>query len=87
MTVYLNDHLAGASLGSSLAEQIRARHQGSPLGEVMESLAQLIDEDRLTLIDLMQRIGAPQKRVKQVSGRIAEKVSQLKVQRRAFVGA
>lgn len=78
MTVYLNDHLAGASLGSSLAEQIRTRHHGSPLGEVMDSIAPLIEEDRQTLIDLMHRIGAPKNRVKQVSGRIAEKVSQLK---------
>lgn len=78
MTVYLNDHLAGASLGSRLAEQIRARHRGSPLGEVMDSIAPLIEEDRLTLIDLMRRLGATKNRVKQLSGRMAEKASQLK---------
>ena len=46
MDVYLNDHLAGATLGSDLAEQIRARHEGDPLGAVMTPLAREIEEDR-----------------------------------------
>jgi hypothetical protein len=78
MTVYLNDHLAGASMGSGLADQIGARHRGSPLGEVMESIAPMIEEDRQALLDLMRRIGAPKNRLKQLSGQVAEKVSQLK---------
>ncbi len=35
MDVYLNDHLAGAKLGSDLAKQLRARSEGTPLGDVM----------------------------------------------------
>ena len=35
MDVYLNDHLAGAMLGSNLAEQIRSRNQATPLGGVL----------------------------------------------------
>jgi hypothetical protein len=46
MDVYLNDHLAGATLGSELAEQIRNRHEGTPLGEVMRSIAPQVEEDR-----------------------------------------
>jgi hypothetical protein len=44
--VYLNDHLAGAMLGSDLATQIRERHEGSPLGDLMSSIAAEIEEDR-----------------------------------------
>jgi hypothetical protein len=55
MDVYLNDHLAGAMLGSNLAEQIRSRNRGTPLGELMGSLAPQIEEDRQTLIGLMRR--------------------------------
>ena len=33
--VYLNDHLAGAVLGSNLAEQIRSQNKGTALGELM----------------------------------------------------
>ena len=32
MDVYLNDHLAGAMLGSDLAEQLRDENEGTPLG-------------------------------------------------------
>jgi hypothetical protein len=37
--VYLNDHLAGATLGSDLAEQIQARNHGTALGQLIELLA------------------------------------------------
>ena len=56
MDVYLNDHLAGAMLGSALAKQIQALNEGSALGTRMESLAALIEEDRQTLIGLMERM-------------------------------
>jgi hypothetical protein len=48
MNVYLNDHLAGAMLGSDLAEQIRAQSEGNALDELMKSLAPQIEEDRQT---------------------------------------
>ena len=48
MGVYLNDHLAGAMLGTHLAEQIRSHNQGTPLGELMGSLTPQIEEDRQT---------------------------------------
>ncbi|MDQ6820157.1 MAG: hypothetical protein M3076_07445 [Actinomycetota bacterium] len=78
MDVYLNDHLTGATLGSDLAEQIRNRHEGTPLGEVMRSIAPQVEEDRQTLIDLMERMGTAKNPVKQASGWLAEKVSRVK---------
>jgi hypothetical protein len=56
MDVYLNDHLAGAMLGTALAERIRDRHEDTPLGELMGSIAAQIEEDRRTLVDLMERM-------------------------------
>ena len=58
MDVYLNDHLGGATLGVDLAEQIRDQNEGTPLGELMTSIAPEIEEDRETLLDLMERMGA-----------------------------
>ncbi len=78
MDVYLNDHLAGATLGSDLAEQIRNRHEGTPLGEVMRSIAPQVEEDRQTLLDLMERMGTSKNPVKQASGWLAEKASRVK---------
>ena len=65
-------------LGSDLAEQIRAQNHGSALGELMESLAPQIEQDRQTLIDLMQQLGSSKNPVKQATAWIAEKASRAK---------
>ncbi len=80
MDVYLNDHLAGAMLGSNLAKQIQAQHEGSALGKRMESLAPLIEEDRHTLIELMERMDTSRNPVKQAATWMAEKVEPIEAQ-------
>jgi hypothetical protein len=75
---YLNDHLGGATAGSDLAAQIRDRHEGQELGEVMKSLAEEIEADRKTLLDLMERIGTVPNPVKQATRWLVEKVSRVK---------
>jgi hypothetical protein len=76
--VYLNDHLGGAMLGSDLAEQIQAQSHGTSLGELMESLAPQIEQDRQTLIALMQQLDSSKNPVKQATAWIAEKASRAK---------
>ena len=76
--VYLNDHLAGATLGSDLAEQIRQRHEGSPLGALMSSIAPEIQDDRQQLVDLMERMNISQNPIKQATGWLAERASRVK---------
>ncbi len=75
---YLNDHLAGAMFGSDLAQQLRERSEGSPLGETLQWLAPQIEEDRQTLIDLMERLGTTRNPVKQATSWLAEKASRAK---------
>ena len=76
--VYLNDHLAGAMLGSDLAEQVRAQEHGTPLGLLMESLALEIEQDRQTLMELMQHMDSSKNPVKRATAWIAEKTSAAK---------
>ena len=78
LDVYLNDHLGGAMLGSDLAEQIRDRAEGTPLGEVMTRIAAEIEEDRETLLELMDALDVSRNPVKQVTGWVAEKASRVK---------
>ncbi|MFZ0387538.1 MAG: hypothetical protein WAL22_17885 [Solirubrobacteraceae bacterium] len=78
MDVYLNDHLAGATLGSDLARQIRDQHENSPLGDRMRAIAPQIEEDRQTLIALMQRMGTSRNPVKQATAWATEKASHAK---------
>ncbi|MGZ6616394.1 MAG: hypothetical protein ACXVFQ_18425 [Solirubrobacteraceae bacterium] len=76
--VYLNDHLAGAMLGTDLAEQIHAQNQGTPLGQLMESLAPKIEHDREALIELMRELDSSKNPVKQAAAWVAEKASRAK---------
>jgi hypothetical protein len=62
---YLNDHLAGAMMGSALARQIRSRSRGTSPGELMASLAPQIEADRQSLIELMRRVDSPRRPVRQ----------------------
>lgn len=78
MDVYLNDHLAGAMLGSALGERLRDENKGTPLGEVMSSLAQQVEEDRTTLIKLMDQMGTARNPVKQATTWLAEKATRAK---------
>jgi hypothetical protein len=78
LETYLNDHLAGATFGSDLAEQIRDRAQGTPLGAVMQSIAREVEEDRQTLLDLMERTGSSKNRAKQATTWLSEKASRAK---------
>jgi hypothetical protein len=78
MNVYLNDHLAGAMLGSELAEQLQTQNDGTALGRLMESLACEIEQDRQTLIELMQHMDTAKNPVKQATAWIVEKASRAK---------
>lgn len=78
MDVYLNDHLGGATLGSDLAKQICDQTEGTPLGEVMTTVAAEIEEDRKTLVELMERMDTSRNPVKQVTGWMAGKASRVK---------
>jgi hypothetical protein len=75
LDTYLNDHLAGATLGADLARQLVGRVQGAP----MDRIAQEIEEDRQTLTELMDRLGATKNPVKQATAWLAEKASRVKL--------
>jgi hypothetical protein len=78
LDTYLNDHLGGSMLGSDVAKQIRERSEGTSLGAVMATIAPEIQEDRETLIDLMEQLGTSKNPIKQVTAWMAEKASRVK---------
>jgi hypothetical protein len=80
--VYLNDHLAGATMGRDLARQLESQSEGTPLGERMGSIAGAIEADREELEDLMERLGTTADPLKQSVTWLTEKVARLK-----FTGA
>ncbi len=78
LEVYLNDHLGGSTLGADLAGQIADRAEGTPFAEAARRLAAEIEEDRETLVALMDALDVSRNPVKQVTGWIAEKASRVK---------
>jgi hypothetical protein len=79
LTVYLNDHLAGAAAGIELAEKLRDNNQGTELGKDMIALHRDISEDRDALAELMRHLELERHPVKEAAGWMLEKVSRLRL--------
>jgi hypothetical protein len=79
LSIYLNDHLAGASGGLELAKRTLGSNRGTPFEPVLERLAGEIDEDRATLRDIMRALEVGEDPVKKVGAFVLEKVGRLKL--------
>ena len=77
LDVYLNDHLAGATMGQDLADRLASRTEGTPFGPEMATIASEIAEDKETLEKLMEAVGTSRNPVKQGLAWISEKASRL----------
>ncbi len=79
LTIYLHDHLAGATHAIDLVETIRDQHITEPLGEFAAALLSEIETDRQVLQRLADRAGAPSSGIKEATAWLAEKVTRLKI--------
>ncbi len=78
--VYLNDHLAGATLGVSLARRMAASaQQGSERRTALSDLATEITHDRLALLRIMTALGVQVRRYKVLAAWAGEKAGRLKL--------
>jgi hypothetical protein len=84
LATYLNDHLAGSTLGVELARRARGSNEGTPLGRFLDDLAREIEEDRETLVAIMARLDVGRDRLKVAAGWMGEKVGRLKPNNRLF---
>ena len=74
---YLNDHLAGATLGVDHARQLEAHNDGMAFGAEMARIADEIEEDRETLVGLMERLEITRNPVKVATAWVAEKAGRV----------
>lgn len=79
LSIYLNDHLAGAAAGSELVKRALSSNEGTAYGTFLAELARHIDEDKATLASLMNTLGITQDRVKQSGAWLVEKIGRLKL--------
>jgi hypothetical protein len=78
LETYLQDHRAGAAMGSDLARRLADENLGTPYEDVLLGIAQEIEQDVDTLDEIMERLGVSPSGVKIAGAKIAEKVGRLK---------
>jgi hypothetical protein len=75
LTTYLRDHHAAGCAGSQLARRLASRvTDGSPL----RGVAAEIEDDLITLEELMREVGVGPSRAKDALARVAEQLSRVK---------
>jgi hypothetical protein len=79
LRIYLNDHLAGSALGLALARRARRSNPDGELGELLTWLIEEIDEDRSSLLRVMDAVDARPNPVKVGTARVAEVLGRLKL--------
>ena len=77
--IYLNDHLAGATVALELARRSAARNKGNEVGRFLDALQAEVAEDRETLRSIMGTLGIAESQAKRAAGWLAEKVGRLKL--------
>ncbi|MGI8805669.1 MAG: hypothetical protein ACR2IN_08290 [Thermoleophilaceae bacterium] len=79
LSIYLNDHLAGATVGVELARRTAASNRSTDYGRALTELAAEIERDRETLVEIMKRLSLGRDRVKLLVSWGAEKAGRLKL--------
>ncbi|MFC9635375.1 hypothetical protein ACFTY8_40560 [Streptomyces mirabilis] len=78
LSIYLNDHLAGATTGAELARRMVQEHGDSACGDDLKHLAAEISQDRKALLRLLADLDVPVKRYKVYGAWLGEKVGRVK---------
>jgi hypothetical protein len=76
--IYLNDHLAGATAGSELANRMARSHRGREESGPTDRLAAEIAQDRSALLTIMASLGVTVRFYKIGAAWIGEKAGRLK---------
>jgi hypothetical protein len=79
LATYLNDHLAGATVGVELVRRAAGSNRGTSYGQVLSELADELAADRRTLETIMNRLEVRQDRAKAALAWGAEKLGRLKL--------
>ncbi len=80
LAIYLDDHLAGSTVGVELARRLVASNEGDPdFGPPLKEICAEIEADRATLDRLMKRLETSRNPVKPALAWAGEKLGRLKL--------
>jgi hypothetical protein len=78
LETYLQDHRAGAAMGSDLAHRLAEENTGTPYEDFLLGIAQEIDGDVEMLEQVMDRFGISKPALKIAGAKVGEKLGRLK---------
>jgi hypothetical protein len=85
LAIYLNDHLAGATLGVELARRLQGSNEDDPaFGPTLTEVCAEIEADRETLKAVMDRLGVGQSKLKPLVAVSGERLGRLKLNGRLW---
>ena len=79
LAIYLNDHLAGAALGTELAKRSLRSNRGTPLGAFLQGFLAEVEDDRRSLERVMDALGVKKSPFKRPVAIAAERLGRLKL--------
>jgi hypothetical protein len=83
LATYRQDHLAGAASAIELLEMLRDQHEGESVGALATQLVAEVEADRGVLDALARRVAEGSSLLKDATGWLGAKISQLKLGRQA----
>jgi len=78
LAIYLSDHLAGATGASKSMRRLADAERESPYAETLERMAREIEEDRMTLLSIIEAQGIEPHWYKAAMARVGEALGMLK---------
>ena len=79
LATYLNDHLAGATMGVELLKHLRKKHDDQAAADVLAQLHLDVEQDRNTLKAILARAGIKESEPRKAAGWMADKAAQAKL--------
>jgi hypothetical protein len=80
LAIYLNDHLAGSTVGVELARRLRGSNKDDPqFGPALAEICAEIEADREALEAAMDQLGVGKSKLKPLAAVLAERVGRLKL--------
>lgn len=84
LSIYLQDHHAGARGGLALARRAARNQRGTPAGPVLEGIVRDIEEDEQVLLEAMAHFSARPSTLKDRGVLLAERIGRLKLNGTVF---
>jgi hypothetical protein len=79
LSIYLNDHLAGATVGCELSKRAARQNADGEFGPPLARIRDEIAEDRATLERVLDAVGVKRDKVKAAGAYAGEKLGRLKL--------